>query len=201
MVLQEPFLYSRTIRENIAASVPDASLEEIRYAAQIACIDDAIMSFPDGYDTLVGERGVTLSGGQKQRIAIARMLLRKATIMVFDDSLSAVDSKTDYRIRCALKEHMREATVILISHRVTSLMGADEILVLNQGKIEERGTHGELIRRNGIYRRIYEIQMSRDDRDLMGQDEKDKKNKKDKKSKEDNKKEDKMDGGIINGSI
>lgn len=101
---------------------------------------------------------------------------------------------------------MREATVILISHRVTSLMGADEILVLNQGKIEERGTHGELIRRNGIYRRIYEIQMSRDDRDLMGQDEKDKKNKKDKKSKEDKKKEDKkkenkMDGGIINGSI
>ena len=201
MVLQEPFLYSRTIRENIAASVPDASLEEIRYAAQIACIDDAIMSFPDGYDTLVGERGVTLSGGQKQRIAIARMLLRKAPIMVFDDSLSAVDSQTDYRIRCALKEHMREATVILISHRVTSLMGADEILVLNQGKIEERGTHGELIRRNGIYRRIYEIQMSRDDRDLMGQDEKDKKNKKDKKSKEDKKKEDKMDGGIINGSI
>ena len=145
-----------------------------------------------------------MSGGQKQRIAIARMLLRKAPIMVFDDSLSAVDSQTDYRIRCALKEHMREATVILISHRVTSLMGADEILVLNQGKIEERGTHGELIRRNGIYRRIYEIQMSRDDRDLMGQDEKDKKNKKnkkDKKSKEDKKKEDKMDGGIINGSI
>ena len=201
MVLQEPFLYSRTIRENIAASVPGASLEEIRYAAQIACIDDAIMSFPDGYDTLVGERGVTLSGGQKQRIAIARMLLRKAPIMVFDDSLSAVDSQTDYRIRCALKEHMREATVILISHRVTSLMGADEILVLNQGKIEERGTHGELIRRNGIYRRIYEIQMSRDDRDMMGQDEKDKKNKKDKMSKEDKKKEDKMDGGIINGSI
>lgn len=201
MVLQEPFLYSRTIRENIAASVPGASLEEIRYAAQIACIDDAIMSFPDGYDTLVGERGVTLSGGQKQRIAIARMLLRKAPIMAFDDSLSAVDSQTDYRIRCALKEHMREATVILISHRVTSLMGADEILVLNQGKIEERGTHGELIRRNGIYRRIYEIQMSRDDRDMMGQDEKDKKNKKDKMSKEDKKKEDNMDGGIINGSI
>lgn len=184
MVLQEPFLYSRTIRENIAASVPDASLEEIRYAARIACIDDAILSFPDGYDTLVGERGVTLSGGQKQRIAIARMLLQKAPVMVFDDSLSAVDSQTDYNIRCALKEHMKEATVILISHRVTSLMGADEILVLNQGKIEERGTHGELIRGNGIYRRIYEIQMSRDDREMMGQDEMDKK-----------------DGGIINGSI
>lgn len=166
-VLQEPFLYSRTIRENIAASVPEASMEEIRHAAKIACIDDAIMSFPDGYETLVGERGVTLSGGQKQRIAIARMLLQKAPIMVFDDSLSAVDSRTDYNIRLALKEQMREATVILISHRVTSLMGADEIMVLNQGKIEECGTHGELIQRNGIYRRIYEIQMSRDDRERM----------------------------------
>ena len=166
-VLQEPFLYSRTIRENIAASVPDASLEEIRYAAQIACIDEAIMSFPDGYETLVGERGVTLSGGQKQRIAIARMLLRKTPVMVFDDSLSAVDSQTDYRIRCALKEEMKDATVLLISHRVTSLMGADEILVLNQGRIEECGTHEELIRRDGIYRRIYEIQMSRDDRERM----------------------------------
>lgn len=167
MVLQEPFLYSRTIRENIAASVPDATLEEIRYAAKIACIDDSIMSFPDGYDTLVGERGVTLSGGQKQRIAIARMLLRKTPVMVFDDSLSAVDSQTDYQIRHALKEHMRESTVILISHRVTSLMGADKIMVLNQGRIEECGTHGELIRKNGIYRRIYEIQMSRDDRERM----------------------------------
>ena len=167
MVLQEPFLYSRSIRENIAASVPDATMEEIRHAARIACVDEAIMGFPDGYETLVGERGVTLSGGQKQRIAIARMLLRRTPIMIFDDSLSAVDSQTDYEIRRALKEHMREATVILISHRVTSLMGADEILVLNQGKIEERGTHGELIRRNGIYRRIYEIQMSRDDRKKM----------------------------------
>lgn len=165
MVLQEPFLYSRTIRENIAVSVPDASLEEIRHAAQIACIDDAIMSFPDGYETLVGERGVTLSGGQKQRIAIARMLLRKTPVMIFDDSLSAVDSRTDYEIRCALKEQMREATVILVSHRVTSLMGADEIIVLNQGQIEECGTHEELIRRDGIYRRIYEIQMSHDDRE------------------------------------
>ncbi|MCH1950190.1 ABC transporter ATP-binding protein/permease [Enterocloster sp. OA13] len=167
MVLQEPFLYSRSIRENIAASVPDASMEEIRHAARIACIDDAIMGFPDGYETLVGERGVTLSGGQKQRIAIARMLLRRTPIMIFDDSLSAVDSQTDYDIRRALKEHMREATVILISHRVTSLMGADEIMVLNQGGIEECGTHEELIQRNGIYRKIYDIQMSRDDRAKM----------------------------------
>ena len=167
MVLQEPFLYSRTIRENIAASVPDATMEEIRRAAQIACIDDSIMSFPDGYETLVGERGVTLSGGQKQRVAIARMLLQKAPIMVFDDSLSAVDSQTDYEIRHALKEHMKEATVILISHRVTTLMGADEIIVLNHGRVKECGTHEELIEKNGIYHRIYEIQMSQDDRVKM----------------------------------
>ncbi|MDO4274097.1 MAG: ABC transporter ATP-binding protein [Eubacteriales bacterium] len=164
MVLQEPFLYSRTIRENIAAANPEASLEEIRNAAKVACVDDAIMSFPDGYDTLVGERGVTLSGGQRQRVAIARMLLQKAPIMVFDDSLSAVDSETDSLIRKALKSHMKDATVILISHRITTLMGADNIMVLNRGQIEEMGTHYELIEKDGIYRQIYEIQMSHDDR-------------------------------------
>ncbi|MDC7287996.1 ABC transporter ATP-binding protein/permease [Blautia schinkii] len=164
IVLQEPFLYSRTIRENIAAANPDASLEEIRSAAKVACVDDAIMSFPDGYDTLVGERGVTLSGGQRQRVAIARMLLQKAPIMVFDDSLSAVDSETDSLIRKALKEHMKDATVILISHRITTLMTADNIMVLSKGRIEEMGTHYELIEKDGIYRRIYNIQMSHDDR-------------------------------------
>lgn len=164
MVLQEPFLYSRTIRENIAASRPEASMEEIREAARIACVDEAIMSFPDGYETLVGERGVTLSGGQRQRVAIARMLLQKAPIMIFDDSLSAVDSETDQKIRRALKEHMKGSTVILISHRITTLMGASRILVLNQGKVAEMGTHQELIEKNGIYRQIYEIQMSHDDR-------------------------------------
>lgn len=169
MVLQEPFLYSRTIRENIAAANPDATLEEIRNAAKIACVDEAIMSFADGYDTLVGERGVTLSGGQRQRVAIARMLLQKAPIMIFDDSLSAVDSETDSMIRHALKEHMKDATVILISHRVTTLMGADRIMVLNQGGMEEIGSHQELIQKQGIYRRIYEIQMSHDDRAKMNQ--------------------------------
>ena len=169
MVLQEPFLYSRTIRENIAAANPDATLEEIRNAAKIACVDEAIMSFADGYDTLVGERGVTLSGGQRQRVAIARMLLQKAPIMIFDDSLPAVDSETDSMIRHALKEHMKDATVILISHRVTTLMGADRIMVLNQGEMEEIGSHQELIQKQGIYRRIYEIQMSHDDRAKMNQ--------------------------------
>ena len=167
MVLQEPFLYSRTIRENIAACAPDASMEEIRRAAKIACVDESIMSFPDGYDTLVGERGVTLSGGQRQRVAIARMLLEKAPILVFDDSLSAVDSETDSLIRKALSDEMEQATVILNSHRITPLMGAAQILVLNQGRAEEMGTHYELIGKQGIYRRIYEIQMSQDDREQM----------------------------------
>lgn len=167
MVLQEPFLYSRTIRENIAAARPDATFEEIREAAKIACIDDAIMNFPDGYETLVGERGVTLSGGQRQRVAIARMLLQRAPIMVFDDSLSAVDSQTDSLIRKALKEHMKEATVILISHRITTLMGADRIMVLKEGRMKEMGTHQELIRHGGIYQQIYEIQMSHDDREQV----------------------------------
>lgn len=164
IVLQEPFLYSRTIRENICASRPEASFEEIREAAKIACVDEAIMNFPDGYDTLVGERGVTLSGGQRQRVAIARMLLQKAPIMVFDDSLSAVDSQTDAKIRKELESKCRDATVILISHRITTLMGADNIMVLNCGKIEEMGTHQELLERQGSYREIYEIQMSQDDR-------------------------------------
>ena len=164
MVLLQPFLYSRTIKENICASRPDVSMEEIRKAAQIACVDDAIMSFPDGYDTLVGERGVTLSGGQRQRVAIARMLLSRSPVMVFDDSLSAVDAKTDYQIRLALKKERGDSTLILISHRITTLMGADQIMVVNHGKIEELGTHEELIEREGIYRKIYEIQMSHDDR-------------------------------------
>jgi ATP-binding cassette subfamily B protein len=167
MVLQEPFLFSRTIKENIAAMNPDASMEEIREAAKVACVDDAIMEFPDGYETLVGERGVTLSGGQRQRIAIARMLLAKAPIMVFDDSLSAVDAETDTKIRHALREKMKHATVILISHRITTLMEADQIMVLNHGKIEEIGKHQELIEHNGIYRKIYDIQMNQDDRRLL----------------------------------
>ncbi len=164
IVLQEPFLYSRTIKENICASRPDASFEEIREAAKIACVDEAIMNFPDGYETLVGERGVTLSGGQRQRVAIARMLLQKAPIMIFDDSLSAVDSQTDSKIRKELAVKCKDTTVILISHRITTLMGADNIMVLNCGRIEEMGTHQELLEKQGSYREIYEIQMSQDDR-------------------------------------
>ena len=167
LVLQEPFLFSRTIRENIAAARPGAGEEEIRHAADIACVDDAISEFPDGYGTLVGERGVTLSGGQKQRVAIARMLMCETPIMVFDDSLSAVDSETDAKIRAALRESLAKATVILISHRITTLMQADRILVLENGRVSDIGTHEELISRPGIYREIYDIQMSSDDRRLI----------------------------------
>ena len=165
LVLQEPFLFSRTIRENIAAPRPGAA--EIRRAAAIACVDEAVSEFPDGYDTLVGERGVTLSGGQKQRVAIARMLISGAPVMVFDDSLSAVDSETDAKIRAALRESLGRATVILISHRITTLMQAERILVLENGQVSDIGTHEELISRPGIYREIYDIQMSSDDRRLI----------------------------------
>lgn len=164
MVLQEPFLFSRTIQENIASAVPGATLEEIRQAAKTACVDEAIMGFPDGYDTLVGERGITLSGGQKQRVAIARMLLQNTPILVFDDSLSAVDSETDAQIRAALHENRGDATMILISHRITSLMQADQILVLDEGRVAEIGNHQELLKKNGIYKKIYDIQMNSDDR-------------------------------------
>lgn len=167
MVLQEPFLFSRTIQENISAFRPQASMEEIRGVAGIACVDEAIEGFTEGYETIVGERGVTLSGGQKQRVAIARMLMQRAPIMVFDDSLSAVDSETDAKIRKALKHSLGSSTVILISHRITTLMQADQILVLEDGAIAEMGTHEELIHQDGIYKSIYDIQMSSDDRLLL----------------------------------
>ncbi|MGI5958027.1 MAG: ABC transporter ATP-binding protein [Massiliimalia sp.] len=167
LVLQEPFLFSRTIKENIAISHPGADFDEIRRSACIACVDDAIDSFHDGYDTIVGERGVTLSGGQKQRVAIARMLMQHAPIMIFDDSLSAVDAETDAKIRATLKERMGQATILLISHRITTLMQADQILVLEDGKFQDLGTHQQLISRPGIYRDIYEIQMNSSDRELL----------------------------------
>ena len=166
-VLQEPFLFSQTIRENICAARPGATEEEMREAARIACVDEAISAFPEGYDTVVGERGVTLSGGQKQRVAIARMLLQKTPVMIFDDSLSAVDAETDAKIRSALRETLRDATVILISHRIPTLMQADRILVLEDGRLSALGTHEELIAQPGIYKEIYDIQMRSDDRAML----------------------------------
>lgn len=158
MVLQEPFLFSRTLSENIGITGHEKNMDEIRRAAKIASIDDAIESFTSGYDTFVGERGVTLSGGQKQRTAIAQMLISKPPIMIFDDSLSAVDAETDMRIRRAIQENTGSSTVILIAHRITTLMNADHIIVLDKGKIREQGTHEELLAKNGLYRRIYDLQ-------------------------------------------
>ena len=171
VVLQEPFLFSRTIRENIGITAQerdrDAMLEYVRAAARSACVDEAIEGFAQGYETVVGERGVTLSGGQKQRVAIARMLISGAPVMVFDDSLSAVDAETDAQIRASLHDAKGSATVILISHRITTLMQADRILVLDNGRVADLGTHEELIARPGIYRDIYEIQMNNADRELL----------------------------------
>ena len=136
------------------------TLSEIREAAAIACVDSSIMEFSQAYDTIVGERGVTLSGGQKQRTAIARMLTQKTPIMIFDDSLSAVDAETDAKIRKALQDNLGDSTVILIAHRITTLMHADCIMVLDKGEITEMGTHAELMEKHGVYRKIYDMQMS-----------------------------------------
>ncbi|MDR1886242.1 MAG: ABC transporter ATP-binding protein/permease [Synergistaceae bacterium] len=163
IVLQEPHLYSRTIGENVASLSGDISIEQIREASAISQIDDAVMQFAKGYDTLVGERGVTLSGGQKQRVAIARTILKAPPIMIFDDSLSAVDTETESRIRSAMARLAGGATVIVISHRITSLSGADVIMVMENGAIAEMGSQGELMAKNGIYRRIRDLQQSVED--------------------------------------
>lgn len=160
-VLQEPFLFSKTIKENIDIFGNTGDIDRIRYSADVAAVDDAVMSFSKGYDTIVGERGVTLSGGQKQRVAIARMLMQRPPIMIFDDSLSAVDSETDAKIRSSLKNSTGQSTVILISHRITTLMQADVIMVLDNGKVTEIGSHAQLLANaNGIYKKIYDIQSS-----------------------------------------
>lgn len=148
-VPQEPFLFSTTIAANIALGKPEASREEIERVARIACVHDDISRFPRGYETEVGEKGVTLSGGQKQRLAIGRALLLAAPVLVLDDALSAVDAHTEQQILLALKAHRR--TLILVSHRMTAVEQADEILVLDQGAISERGTHGALMAHSGWY--------------------------------------------------
>ncbi len=208
LVLQEPFLFSRTLAENIDIArtedhtgpedkkdkmrgngkwedrndkikgfgnaedkndkikgygkqegISEERMRKIRAAANAAALDETVGKFADGYETCVGERGVTLSGGQKQRTAIAQMLIRKPPVMIFDDSLSAVDVETDAKIRKGLKEYTGSATVVLISHRLATLMQADQIIVLDHGRIDGQGTHEELLESCALYRRIYEIQM------------------------------------------
>lgn len=158
IVLQEPFLFSRSIADNIGITNDAITLTEVREAARAACLDEAIEGFTKGYDTFVGERGVTLSGGQKQRAAIARMLTQNTPIMIFDDSLSAVDTETDAKIRRELETRFGSATIIIISHRITTLQKADKIIVLEGGSISESGTHDELVALGGTYSKIYNIQ-------------------------------------------
>ena len=159
MVLQEPYLFSRSLKDNIGIANEHLQLKDIERAAEAACLTEAIEGFTEGYDTFVGERGVTLSGGQKQRTAIARALTQDAPIMILDDSLSAVDNKTDAKIRASLEERFGTATIIIISHRITTLSKADKVVVLDKGRITEQGTPEELKTAGGIYQKIYEIQL------------------------------------------
>ena len=159
IVLQEPFLYSRSILQNIDLRSVEPDRNRAEAAARDACVHEDILDFDQGYDTVVGERGVTLSGGQKQRIAIARALAGDNDILVFDDSLSAVDTRTDAAIRDALRARRQGVTTLIISHRITTLMEADRIFVMKDGKVAEEGTHEELMAiPGGIYRRTFEIQ-------------------------------------------
>src|SRR5690625_1807929 len=157
-VLQEPFLFSTSIRENIAYGNPEVDDEQIIDSAKRAQAHDFIMEMPEGYDTLLGERGMGLSGGQKQRIAIARAICINPSILILDDATSAVDMETEFKIQKALKEVMKNRTSFIIAHRISSLKHADEILVLENGEVVERGTHEFLLTNNGPYERIYNLQ-------------------------------------------
>jgi ATP-binding cassette subfamily B multidrug efflux pump len=166
-VMQESFLFSSTIKANISYGNPDVSMERIIDAAKRAQAHDFIMELPDGYDTMLGERGMGLSGGQKQRIAIARAILIDPSILVLDDATSAVDMETEFKIQKAFKEVMNGRTTFIIAHRISSLKHADEIIVLENGAVAERGVHEELLQNKGTYQRIYEIQYK--DREIVKQ--------------------------------
>jgi ATP-binding cassette subfamily B protein len=159
IVMQEPFLFSQTVAENIAYGRPEASREEVIAAAQAAHAHDFILELSDGYETRVGERGVTLSGGQKQRIAIARALLADPRILILDDSTSSVDTETEHLIQEALAGLMKGRTTFIIAQRLLTLKHADCILVLDQGRIVERGDHATLLAQDGLYRQIYDLQL------------------------------------------
>jgi ATP-binding cassette subfamily B protein len=159
IVLQDTTLFTGTIRDNIAFGRPEAPLEDIVAAAKAAAADDFIRAFPQGYDTPVGERGVTLSGGQKQRVAIARALLLQPRILILDDSTSSVDLATEAQIQVALNRLMRGRTSFVIAQRVSTVMNADQILVLERGEIVARGRHAELMEESAIYAEIYNSQL------------------------------------------
>jgi len=156
IVAQDPFLFSDTVRENIAFGRPDASQEDVEEAARLAQAHDFVERLPEGYDTVIGERGITLSGGQRQRIAIARALLLDPRILILDDATASVDATTEAKIRLGLRQAMRNRTTIIIAHRLSTLALADELVVLDRGRIVARGTHEDLIQRSPVYREIYE---------------------------------------------
>jgi ATP-binding cassette subfamily B protein len=158
VILQEPFLFSKTVRDNIRLGRHDAGDEEVTEVARHAAVHEPIVGFEKGYDTIVGERGVTLSGGQRQRVAIARALLRDAPMVILDDALSAVDTHTESQILSALKARAGRHTTILIAHRLSTLMHADQIAVMEGGRVTQLGTHAELVVAEGLYRRLWEIQ-------------------------------------------
>ncbi|MBI2936422.1 MAG: ABC transporter ATP-binding protein, partial [Chloroflexi bacterium] len=159
IVMQDVFLFTATLRENIAYGNPNASTEDIVRASRIAQLHDFVMTLEKGYETWVGERGVTLSGGQRQRLAIARSVLLDPPILIFDDSTSSVDAETEAQLRRTLAEVMKGRTTFIIAHRLSSVLAADLVLVMDGGKIVERGTHEELIREGSLYRQIYESQL------------------------------------------
>src|SRR5690606_9512671 len=158
VVLQDNFLFDGTIRENIAFSRPDATDEEVREAGRIAHCDEFVSRFGDGYDTIVGERGVKLSGGQRQRVAIARAILADPRILILDEATSSLDSESEALIRDGLRRLRRGRTTFVIAHRLSTITSADQILVMDQGRIVERGNHGQLMDVGGLYRRLYERQ-------------------------------------------
>jgi len=157
-VPQDHFLFSMTIRDNIRFAVPRASQEQVDQAARLAAVHEDIQQFPEGYDTMVGERGVSLSGGQKQRLSIARALITDPELLILDDALSAVDAKTEEAILEQLKTYRQDKTTIIAAHRLSSVKHAQEILVIDQGRISERGTHASLLAANGWYKKMWDKQ-------------------------------------------
>jgi ABC-type multidrug transport system fused ATPase/permease subunit len=158
LVSQEPILFDLSIRDNISYGKKDASEEEIITAAKLASADQFILDFPNGYDTMIGEKGYSLSGGQKQRISIARAFLKNAPILLLDEATSSLDSESEYAVQKAISTLMKDRTTLVIAHRLSTIENADKIIVLNNGTIEETGSHKQLIQNSGLYKRLYERQ-------------------------------------------
>jgi len=159
IVMQETFLFSMTVHENISYGRPDATIDQVEAAARAAMAHEFIVRMTDGYDTIIGERGITLSGGQKQRLAIARALLNDPRVLILDDSTASVDSDTEYEIQTALRVLMANRTTFVIAQRINTVRDADQILVFREGEITQRGTHDELVEQRGFYRELYDLQM------------------------------------------